>query len=518
MNKTLFALPLIAPALLDGCTGSSRNAHDDGLPNVIIIYADDLGFGDLPLYGGLHTATPNVERLARQGTRFTNVHATASTSTPSRYALLTGEYAWRRPGTDVAAGDAGMIIRPEQFTMADMFRSRGYATAAIGKWHLGLGDRSGEQDWNAPLAAAPGDLGFDYSFIMAATADRVPCVFIENGAVVSHDPQAPIEVSYSRNFEGEPTGRDNPELLYNLRPSHGHDMSIVNGISRIGYMKGGGRALWKDEYIADSIAQHAVDFIGRNSDRPFFLYVATNDIHVPRFPHERFRGRSPMGLRGDAILSFDWTVGQVLDAVERAGIADRTLIILSSDNGPAVDDGYDDRAEELLGGHSPTGYLRGGKYSAFEGGTMVPAVVWWPSRVAGGEVSDVLMSQIDWMRSLGSLIGAVLPRDAAPDSFDRLGNLLGEDAADRPWVLEQAADHTLSVCSREWKYIEPSDGAPMVTWGPKIETGYAPAPQLYGMAGRDETVNLAAENPDVTARFERLLYRIRANDYADTLE
>lgn len=173
--------PIPSPALQgEGRGGSS-------LPNVIVILADDLGYGDLGCYGAQRVTTPNVSRLAASGVRFTNAHAVAATSTPSRYSLLTGEYAWRRPDTDIAAGNAAAIIRPEQFTMADMFHSAGYATAAIGKWHLGLGDKAGEQDWNAPLPVALGDLGFDYHYIMAATADRVPCVFIEQGQVADFD-------------------------------------------------------------------------------------------------------------------------------------------------------------------------------------------------------------------------------------------------------------------------------------------------------------------------------------------
>ncbi|MDE6051347.1 MAG: sulfatase-like hydrolase/transferase, partial [Paramuribaculum sp.] len=283
--------PILALAL--GSAAAAATAANTDRPNVIIIYADDLGYGDLECYGAKNVTTPNVNRLAAQGTRFTNAHAAAATSTPSRYAMLTGEYAWRRPDTDVAAGNAGMIIRPEQFTIADLFKSAGYTTAALGKWHLGLGDKTGTQDWNAPLAAGLGDLGFDYSYIMAATADRVPCVFIENGMVANYDPSAPIEVSYRENFPGEPTGKDNPELLYNMRPSHGHDQSIVNGISRIGFMKGGGSALWKDENIADSITDHAIRFMRSHAEEPFFMYFATNDVHVPRFPHSRFRGQNP---------------------------------------------------------------------------------------------------------------------------------------------------------------------------------------------------------------------------------
>lgn len=499
---------LSAAASVDA-NSKAKNKRTEGKPNVIIIYADDLGYGDLECYGAQNVKTPNVNRLASEGVRFTNAHATAATSTPSRYSMLTGEYAWRKPGTDVAVGDAGMIIRPEQYTMADMFKSAGYATCAIGKWHLGLGDKTGTQDWNAPLPAALGDLGFDYSYIMAATADRVPCVFIENGQVANYDPSAPIEVSYIRNFKGEPTGKDNPELLYNLKPSHGHDQSIVNGISRIGYMKGGGKALWKDENIADSITTHAIDFIKQHKNQPFFMYFATNDIHVPRFPHERFRSKNPMGLRGDAIAQFDWSVGQLLDTLDKLGLTQNTLIILSSDNGPVTDDGYLDQAEELLNGHSPSGGLRGGKYSAFEGGTRVPLIIRWPKYITKPQTSDVLVSQIDWFASLASLIDVRLPKGSAPDSYNRLGNLLGTDGEDRPWVIEQAANKSLSVRTKKWKLIEGTDGPAMIPWGPKIETGYKSLPQLYKMEQVGELTDIAEQYPTIVFELERLLRKAR---------
>ena len=231
MNKTYMTIALLSPLACTAAMGAKKaKANNQQKPNVIIILADDLGYGDLGCYGAKNVETPNVDKLAKQGIRFTDAHAIASTSTPSRYSLLTGEYAWRKPGTDVAPGDAGMIIKPTQFTMADMFKSVGYSTCAIGKWHLGLGAETGKQDWNAPLPSALADIGFDHHYIMAATADRVPCVFIEDGKVANYDPSAPIEVSYYRNFSGEPTGKDNPELCYNMKSSHGHNMSIVNGI------------------------------------------------------------------------------------------------------------------------------------------------------------------------------------------------------------------------------------------------------------------------------------------------
>jgi len=500
----------LVPSMAQSQEGGAFCKKNTEKPNVIVILADDLGYGDLQCYGASNVKTPNVNRLADSGVKFTDAHAVAATSTPSRYSLLTGMYSWRRNDTDIARGDAGMIIRPGQFTVADVFKSQGYTTCALGKWHLGLGDKGGLQDWNAPLPSALGDLGFDYSYIMAATADRVPCVFIENGTVANYDPSAPIYVSYEKNFEGEPTGASNPELLYNLKPSHGHDMSIVNGISRIGFMKGGGKALWKDENIADSITVHAVNFIKANKDKPFFMYFATNDVHVPRFPHERFRGQSGMGLRGDAIVEFDWSVGKLMKTLEELGIADNTLIILTSDNGPVVDDGYDDRAEELLNGHRPAGPWRGGKYSAFEGGTAIPFIVSWPGKVPSNTESGALVSHIDIMSSLASLVGATIPKGNAVDSKDHLSTLLGQDQTNREYVIEQAANHALSVRTKDWKYIEASDGEPIVNWGPKIETGYLSTPQLYNMKKNSgEQENVASKYTDILFDLQNILRRER---------
>ena len=514
MNKNIFTVALLTSAAsFPLLTMAKRKGNADTnrkLPNVIVILADDLGYGDLQCYGAKGVETPHVNRLAQAGIQFTNGHAIAATSTPSRYSLLTGEYAWRRNDTDIAAGNASMIIRPNQFTLADMFKSKGYATAAIGKWHLGLGDKAGEQDWNAPLPQALHDIGFDYDYIMAATADRVPCVFIENGRVANYDAEHPISVSYKRNFDGEPTGATHPELLYNLRSSHGHDMSIVNGIGRIGYMKGGGKALWKDENIADSIVSHAVNFIKGHRNEPFFLYFATNDVHVPRFPHARFRGKSQMGLRGDAIVQFDWSVGEIMKTLAQLGLADNTLIILTSDNGPVVDDGYQDQAEELLHGHRPAGPFRGNKYSAFEGGTAVPLIVSWPARVPRGVKSKALLSQIDLFASLQTLIGATLPKGSAPDSRNYLPAFLGTDSIGRNYVLGQSSAHVLSVCTPHWRYIEPHDGPKMITWGPKIETGNAPTPQLYDMtASPYERDNVALQHPEEVFKLQSILQRER---------
>ena len=511
MRNVSRILPLLPGiAMLSGCNNAAQksNGQNDQKPNIIYIFADDLGIGDLSCYGATKVSTPNIDRLAGQGVQFTNAYATSATSTPSRFGLLTGMYPWRQKNTGIAPGNSELIIDTACVTMADMLKDAGYATGAVGKWHLGLGPKGGT-DFNNPITPNAQSIGFDYEFIIPATVDRVPCVFIENGKVANYDPSDPIEVSYTKNFPGEPTGKDNPELLYNLHPSNGHDMSIVNGISRIGFMKGGGKALWKDENIADSITVHAIDFIKQHKDEPFFMYFATNDVHVPRFPHDRFRGKNPMGLRGDAIAQFDWTVGQLMETLDQLGLTENTLIILSSDNGPVVDDGYKDKAEELLNGHTPSGPWRGNKYSAFEGGTAVPVIVRWPQKIKKTGDSDVLMSQIDWLASLGALINARLPKGSAPDSYDRLGNLIGTDKTDRPWIVEQSMNHTLSVRTKDWKYIEPNDDPTTFMKAEKIETGNLNVPQLYEMEKVSEQENVAEKYPEKVFELQTILRQVR---------
>ena len=499
-------------ASLPVLSGIASTAFAQQRPNVIIIYADDLGYGDLQCYGDKNVETPNVNRLASEGCLFNNAFAVAATSTPSRYSLLTGEYSWRRKGTDIAAGNAGMIIRPERYTIADLFKNEGYATAAFGKWHLGLGDKTGEQDWNAPLPTGLGDLGFDYSYIMAATADRVPCVFLENGKVVNLDPSDPITVDYRKPIPGEATGKEHPELCYNLQSDFGHNNAIINGIGRIGYMKGGTNALWKDENIADSITSHAVNFIRQHKDLPFFMYVATNDIHVPRFPNARFRGKSNMGLRGDAIAQFDWTVGEVMKTLKKLKLEDNTVVILSSDNGPVVNDGYKDQAAELLNGHSPAGPLRGNKYSAFEGGTRVPFIVRWPGHVAAGTTSDALVSQIDMFASCADMLNARLPEGAAVDSNNAWDALIGKDRVGREWIVQQALNHTLSLRTKDWKYIEPCDSKVKVYQPENVETGNLSEPQLYKVSEDiHENNNVAKENMDVLFKMQTLMRKIKGH-------
>ncbi len=474
-------------------------AHAAAPPNILLIYADDVGYGDVSCYGATRLKTPAIDRLARQGLRFTDAHSAAATCTPSRYTMLTGEYAFRRRGTGVLPGDAALIIEPGRTTIASVLQRAGFRTGVVGKWHLGLG-RAG-MDWNGDLAPGPKELGFDYSFLMPATGDRVPCVYVENQRVVNLTADDPIRVQFGQPIGPEPTGQKNPEML-RVRPSHGHDQAIVNGVSRIGYMTGGKSALWSDEDMADVFVQKASAFISQTNGRPFFLYFATHDIHVPRLPHARFAGKSGMGPRGDAMLEFDWAVGALLDLLDKHKLNENTLVILTSDNGPVVDDGYQDDAVEKLGDHKPAGPFRGGKYSNFEGGTRVPMIVRWPGKVKPG-VSTALMSQVDFLASFAALVGQPLDLKTAPDTQPALAALLGETKEGRAHLIEQAS--ALSVRQGPWKYIEPRQG-PKRNNQTNIELGNDPETQLYNL-GDDpgETRNLAAVNPDKTAELVAIL-------------
>ena len=501
----------IITGIMSSCKGKVKKETKEVVqkitkPNVVVIYLDDLGYGDVSAYGGTVLKTPNIDKLANEGVRFTNGYASSATCTPSRYALLTGQYPWRNKKAKILPGTAPLLISTTQQTLPKMFQSQGYYTGIVGKWHLGLG--TGNTNWNAHISPGPNEVGFDSSYIMAATQDRVPTVYIENGNVVGLDPKDPIEINYKENFEGEPNGVDNPELL-KMTWHHGHNSSIVNGIPRIGYMKGGEAAKWKDEDMADHFLTKAKTYLKEHKNSPFFLYYAMQQPHVPRTPHPRFVGKSGLGPRGDVILEADWVIGEFVKTLETEGLLDNTLIVLSSDNGPVLNDGYNDDSVEKLGAHDPKGGLRGGKYSLYEAGTRVPFITYWKGHIQP-KVSDALVCQMDLLTSLSALIGV---EERTADSKQLLDVFLGKSDIGRESLVIEATSRT-ALRKGDWILIPPYRGA-KISSKVNIELGNGKDFQLYNLKedlGQEN--DLAKSNPTVLKEMIANFEAIRGKNYS----
>ncbi|WP_321343088.1 arylsulfatase [uncultured Draconibacterium sp.] len=487
-NRTILTF-LVLSVLLISCKSKVEQATSDSAkPNIVIIYLDDLGYGDVGAYGTTEIKTPNIDRLAKEGVMFTDGHASSATCTPSRYALLTGVYPWRNKDAKILPGTAPLIIDTAQITIPKMLKEQGYYTGVVGKWHLGLG--TGHVNWNEHVSPGPNEIGFDYSYIMAATQDRVPTVYLENGLVDGIDPNDPIEIDYQKNFEGEPTGLDNPELT-TMKWHHGHNNSIVNGIPRIGFMKGGEKAKWSDVDMADHFLEKAQNYVKQHKNEPFFLYYALQQPHVPRTPNPRFVGKTFLGPRGDVIVEADWCIGEFMKTLEEEGILENTLIIFSSDNGPVLNDGYYDDAVERIGNHDQNGGLRGGKYSLFEAGTRVPFITYWKGKIEPKK-SDALVSQLDILASLAKLTGAEV---SSIDSQNLLDVLMGTSTKGREELVLEASTRT-AYRKGNWLMIPPYNGPAKISTV-NIEIGNSPDYQLYNL--NDDLAqqkNLAESNPD----------------------
>ena len=479
---------LLVPSVLIGLAPVVSAANNAEKPNIVFIYLDDLGFGDISCYGG-KIKTPNIDALANNGLRFTNGYATSATSTPSRYGLLTGVYPWRNKDAKILPGTAPLLIGTEQQTLPKVLRSVGYQTAVVAKWHLGMG--TGIVDWNKKITPGANEVGFDYSCVLAATQDRVPTVYIENGYVVGLNKSDSIQVNYDKNFVGEPTGKENPELL-RMKWHHGHNNSIVNGIPRIGFVKGGKSANWVDEDMADYFLVKAQNYVKENKSKPFFLYYAMHQPHVPRTPNQRFVGKSGLGPRGDVILEADWCVGEFIKTLKEEGILENTLIVFSSDNGAVLNDGYYDDAVEKTGDHKPNGSLRGGKYSLYEAGTRVPFFTYWKGKIQS-QVSDAMVCQIDLLESLAKLVGA----DVKPtDSQNLLDVFMGKNNKGRESLVIEANTKT-AFRKGDWLMIPPYPGEAILE-EVNIEIGVSPEFQLYNLKKDvSQKNNLAKKQPEM---------------------
>lgn len=488
----------LAATLIHGASSSAAPAK----PNIIVIMADDLGYGDISCNGATAVSTPAIDRLAREGSRFTSGYCTASTCTPTRFSLLTGTYAFRQKGTGIAPPNGPAIVKPGTETLPAILKRAGYATAVIGKWHLGLGDPA--PDWNGVVKPGPLEIGFDHCFLLPTTNDRVPQVFLQDHRVKNLDPADPLWVGDEKPSPDHPTGITHRDTL-KMDWTHGHNDTIHNGISRIGFYTGGTQARFRDEDLADQWIKQSNRWIEDHKDRPFFLFFAAHDIHVPRAAHERFQGKTTMGPRGDSIVQLDWCVDELMKTLDRLGLAENTLVVFCSDNGPVLDDGYKDGAVEKLGKHQPAGPYSGGKYSVFEGGTRTPFITRWPARIKPG-VSSEVVSTIDLAASFAALTGQSLPANACLDSINVLGALTGESGAKgRDHLLQQGNDGTnLGLRVGDWKLIrmkKPGKTLAVVSINPPT-----PPAGTYGLYFLPDD---PAERKDVSAQHPAELKRLQ---------
>jgi arylsulfatase A-like enzyme len=491
----------VACVLLCVASGLATGA-ESRKPNIIVIMADDLGYGDVSCYGATALTTPHIDRLAAEGRRFTSGYCSASTCTPTRFSFLTGTYAFRQKGTGIAAPNAPAIIQPGTATIASILKSAGYSTAVIGKWHLGLGGAAGP-DWNGELKPGPREIGFDRCFLLPTTNDRVPQVYVENHRVRNLDPADPLWVGDMLPGPDHPTGITHRDTL-KMDWSRGHNGTIHNGISRIGFYTGGMQARFRDEDLADEWVKQSVAWIEEHRDRPFFLFFASHDLHVPRIPHERFQGKTPLGYRGDSIVQLDWCVGELLATLDRLQLAENTLVVFCSDNGPVLDDGYKDGAVEQLGDHKPAGPYSGGKYTIQEGGTRTPFIARWKGRIAPG-VSDEVVCTIDLAASVAALTGATPADDACLDSMNVLGALLGDEGArGRDYLVQQdngqAGNFGLRVGN--WKLQRSGVGR-------NKKKAATAGIRLYDLAAdAAEAQDVSEDHPEIAARLDEQLERL----------
>ncbi len=479
---------LITTSLGGTLFGQPRNQQ----PNIVVILADDLGYGDLRCYNSLsQVPTPNLDKLSREGLRFTDAHSGSAVCTPTRYGLLTGRYAFRSPlKKGVLGGYSPSLIEKDRFTLADLLKQSGYATGVIGKWHLGLDWpllNSSEpllvgspENWpngkrlniQADLTRGPNELGFDYSHIIPSSLDIPPYLYLENG---------------------KPTSRQLVEMIGNDSP---RGVYWRTGIASIDF---------KMENTLAHLGNKAREFIVQNSknEEPFFLYLPLTSPHTPWLPTEEFQGKSKAGTYGDFVAQTDDVVGKVIATLDSLGLKENTIIVFTSDNGADWKPGD----KEKFPAHNANGVLRGQKSDIWEGGHRVPFIVRWPERVQGGTVANQTVCLTDLMATFAQLLNRELPQDAAQDSFDFSPVLLTRDYTKsiRPSIIHHSISCMFSIRQGNWKYIE---GQGSGGWSTDESTTKELTSQLYDLeADPSETINLIKQKPKLANELKERLVR-----------
>ncbi len=494
-------------------SSKSAAATAEQPPNVIFIFADDLGYGDLSCYGATKVQTPHIDSLAQEGRRFTDAHSASAVCTPSRYALITGEYPIRANGGSGTWGplssQSGLIIDTNTLTIGKVFKNKGYETAAIGKWHLGFGAE--RNDWSVPLKPGPNQLGFDYYYGVPLVNSGSPFVYVENDTIVGYDPADPLVLGKKPI---SPTPTFPPEASKKSANRFG------------GALKA--HQIYDDEKTGELMTEKATDWITTNKDKPFFLYFPTTNIHHPFTPAPRFKGTSQCGLYGDYLHELDWMVGELLACLEENGLSDNTLVIFTSDNG-----GMLNQAGRIAmnAGHQMNGELLGFKFGSWEGGHRVPFIARWPGEIEAGTESDQLICNVDMLATFTALTGQDSQILKNKDSVNVLPALLDNpvEPLRKELLLAPRQTKNLAIRQGKWLYIgargsggftgsKPSDHA----WGgpaaielagsvnSDIEGGKykadAQSAQLYDLdADLAQTTNLHDQYPEVVTELRALL-------------
>lgn len=510
MKKRNAFIIVLFPFVIWSCVAQKMQKKGETLPNIILINADDLGYGDLSCYGATKIHTPNIDKLAKEGMRFTDAHSAAAVCTPSRYALLTGQYPCKAVGGEgiwkPLRRDSPLIIDTLQTTVASVLKRQGYETAGIGKWHLGWGSKD-PTDWNKPLVPGPLQLGFDYYFGVPLVNSGPPYVYVENDTVVGLEPDDPMILG------GTPVSK-----------TQIYPHKVENPYS------GGTKAheLYKDDEIATTLAGKSVDWMRKKRDKPFFLYLATTNIHHPFTPAARFKGTSEAGIYGDFVHELDWIVGEVVKTVEAMGLTENTLIIVTSDNGGMLNMEGQNAWKK---GHRLNGELLGFKFDSWEGGHRVPFIAKWPGKIRAGSKSDALICNVDFLATFADILHLKLKPEDIKDSFSFLSSLLEskEKKVRDELLLSPNAPSNLALRQGKWLYIDAQGGGgfrnPKVGennfGGPPahvftkqinsdIEQGKykkdAPPAQLYDLeADIAQTNNLYNQYPQIVAKMKARL-------------
>lgn len=519
-NHEYLVLRLSACLILFTCL-SSLNTQAQDKPNIVLINADDLGYGDLGCYGATKVKTPHIDKLAGEGKIFTDAHSASAVCTPSRYALLTGQYPFRANKGEGIWGPARitaeLMIKPEQLTIADVLKNSGYATAVMGKWHLGFG--TDENNWQEPLSPGPNDLGFDYYYGIPLVNSAPPFVYVENTHVVGGDPKDPLV------YLGNGTHKDATPITPIPPEASQRTPNRFKGAVEA-------HKLYNDYTVGTVLAEKAVNWItdktSKEEQDPFFLYLATTHIHHPFTPGKNFQGTSNADLYGDFIQELDWMVGQVMATLEKQGVSENTLVIFTSDNGAMLNLGGRNAVKV---GHKINGDLLGFKFGVWEGGHRVPFIAKWPGKIEAGSTSDQLICNVDMLATFGALMGQNKDDLGKTDGVNILPALVGnpEESLRDELILAPKKKGNLSLRKGKWMYI-PAQGSGGFrgfkpehhAWGgppavafvngvnSDIENGKmkkdAPPAQLYNLEEDvNQTKNVYNQYPEIAKQMEAIL-------------